>query len=167
MVENTLTLLENWFKEPATDNERSKLLSKIALIELCGWIEAEFDDLILKAQNVVLKDEAWVRINVLNCTFGFHYAKHFRPMLTEIIGEVFVRRVENEMTSKHGAQFDGLKSSLGTLWDKRCDLAHGYMAVPGRMLTVDSPAWVKNQFLRIRKSLTLYESVIGQVVATI
>jgi hypothetical protein len=47
MIAETLTNLENWYKEPAGDNERPKLLSKLAVIELCGWLEEWMDETIL------------------------------------------------------------------------------------------------------------------------
>ena len=41
MVAATLQTIDVWFKEPATSNDRPILLSKLAILELCGWLEVE------------------------------------------------------------------------------------------------------------------------------
>src|SRR4051794_40502295 len=86
VIEDTLKLLDTWFREPTQGPERPKLLSKLAVLELCGWLEGEFDRMLRAADAACLNDPAWAD-DVINRTTGFHYANHFRPMLTKLLGE--------------------------------------------------------------------------------
>jgi len=124
MVAATLIELDKWFKEPGLSLDRTNLLSKLATIELCGWLEEEFDRLIRRVANGRISDVDWVELNVIDNTHGFAYTKHWRSMLCRVVGEVFARRVEAAMDAAHPADFQRLKTLLGQLWKDRCSFAH-------------------------------------------
>jgi len=96
-IDNSLRVIDVWYNEPSMGNERPKLLAKLAMLELCGWIEETFDELIRKVDKVTINDSKWVCENVIRKTSGFTYALHLRPMLVKLIGEVITRKVEEEM----------------------------------------------------------------------
>src|SRR3569832_822586 len=101
MVQITLQSLDGWFKETTEPPDRPKLLSKLAILELCGWLEEELDRILLVLENPLLNDERWVRSEVLGGNNGFHYKNHFRKMLCKLLGEPVVRRVERDMEIKY------------------------------------------------------------------
>lgn len=158
MVDATLRQLDTWFNEPSQGGDRPKLLSKLAILELCGWIEGEFDRLALLAESGRLNDPDWVRENVISKTSGFQYDNHWRPMLSRLVGEVFARRVEAQMEVDFPGDLDRLKSLLGTLWRIRCAFAHADMvANVAAQQTFQAPSWSLNQHRLLAKLLVRYE----------
>lgn len=168
MVDSTLKTLNTWFNEPSQGDDRAKLVSKLALLELCGWIEGEFDRLATIVEIGRLNDAAWVSKFVISKTSGFAYAEHWRPMLTQLVGEVFARRIEQQMEVSFPGELDQLKGLLGTLWKKRCSFAHADMTANiAAQQTFDAPSWTLNQHRVVKKLMGHYEQVIVQVLANV
>lgn len=168
MVEATLKQLNAWFNEPSQGGDRPKLLSKLATLELCGWLEGEFDRLVLLAEQGRLGDPEWVKSNVISRTSGFQYDPHWRGMLSRLVGEVFARRVEEHMEVNFPGDLERLKTMLGTLWKIRCDLAHADMAAHiAAQQTFQAPSWSLNQHRVLKKLLSQYEQSMLAALAAI
>lgn len=164
MLEETLKHLETWYREPSEGGLRSKLLSKMAVMELCGWIEGEFDRMVLASQNVCLRDEEWARGTVIDGNSGFTYASHLRPMLLKVIGEVSVRAVELKLEESHPGELDFMKSSLGSLWKQRCSFAHADLQSNVQsQQTFNAPSWSIAQYNRLKKSIGRYDDALMDV----
>lgn len=158
MVDATLQQLDSWFNEPNQDGDRPKLLSKLATLELCGWIEGEFDRLAMLAESGRLNDPDWVKKTIISKTSGFQYENHWRPMLARLVGEVFARRVESQMEAVFPGDLDRLKSLLGTLWKIRCDFAHADMTAHiAAQQTFQAPSWSLSQHKLVKALLSKYE----------
>jgi hypothetical protein len=97
VVTATLNQLDSWFNEPTQGGDRPKLLAKLAILELCGWLEGEFDRLAMVVESGRLNDPEWVKSNVISGTFGFKYTEHWRRMLVGLVGEIYARRIEEAM----------------------------------------------------------------------
>jgi hypothetical protein len=165
LVERILKQLDTWFVEPTQGGDRPKLLSKLAILELSGWIEGEFDKIALEIGTNYLRDVDWVKRNVVEGTFGFHYLKHWRPMLVQLVGEVFARKIEGEMESSFPGELERMKGLLGTIWTKRCDFAHTDIAtVVAAQQTFDAPSWAINQHKILTKALSHYHSSVKKVL---
>jgi hypothetical protein len=165
MVDRTLKQLDTWFREPSEGGDRPRLLSKMATLELCGWIEVEFDRLAMLAERGRLNDPDWVKDNVISKTNGFQYENHWRPMLARLVGEIFARRVENKIEQDHPGDLDQLKSLLGTLWKIRCNYAHADMAANvAAQQTFQAPSWSLNQHRILVKLITHYEQSMLDVI---
>ena len=168
MIDQTLRLLDSWYREPTQGGDRPKLLSKLSVIELCGWLEGEFDRMIKKVDTTLLKDPAWVEKAVIDKTNGFGYAEHWVPMLQRLVGEVFVRRVEGEMDRLFPGDLEQLKSLLGTLWRIRCAFAHADInANIAAQQTFQAPSWVNNQYRTLARLLSHYENCVDSVVSRV
>ena len=94
--------------------------SKLALIELCGWIEVTMDQMMLEcARNCLSRssDVTYMK-QVIDRNYGFTYNGHFREMLIRIVGLVNVERLESRLDP---VKFELLKSSLlwinKTIWE--------------------------------------------------
>jgi len=59
MICDTLKTLDIWYNEPTVGPDRPKLLSKLAILELCGWIETEEDNIIFAVNTACLNDTTW------------------------------------------------------------------------------------------------------------
>lgn len=168
MVDATLKQLNSWFNEPSQGGDRPKLLSKLATLELCGWLEGEFDRLALVAERGLLGDPEWVKNQVISRTSGFQYDSHWRGMLSRLVGEVFVRRIEAHMNTHWPGDLDRLKTMLGSLWKVRCDFAHAdLVAHIASQQTFQAPSWSMNQHRIIKKLLSQYEQSMLAVLAGI
>lgn len=154
MVTLTLNLLQNWFIEPSQGNDRSKLLSKMATIEFCGWLEHWMDDFILELSNLSLRDELWTKSDVILKTSGFEYINHLRPMMCKLIGEHHVRMGERRFEAAHPGDLDQIKSMLGSNWKIRCSFAHSDLVHNiATQVTFNAPSWTINQHRILEKKL--------------
>ncbi len=161
MVDGTLKQLDVWYREPSDGGDRPKLLSKLATLELCGWIEGEFDRLALLVEAGRLNDSVWVKENIISRTSGFNYLDHWRPMLSQLVGEVFARRIEAQMNRDFPGDLDQLKSLLGTLWKKRCNFAHADInANLAAQQTFDAPSWAINKHRILKRLIANYEQTM-------
>ena len=161
MVEAVLTEIENWFQEPSTDANRPKLLSKLAILELCGWLEEWMDDLLREIDQQCLRDSDWLESEVIGKTNGFHYSKHFRPMMCSVLGEHTIREVESDFEAAHQGDFESLRSALGDLWTKRCILAHSNLQPhSAAQASIMGPSWTKNQYRIINRRLGNFRTVL-------
>ena len=92
MVLQTLQDIDSWYQEPSLTGDKPKLLSKLAVLELCGWIEGEFDRLIKVAENSKLNDPGWLEQHIRK-TDGFDYNKHWSRMFSGLYGELLLSRL--------------------------------------------------------------------------
>lgn len=161
MVSDTLTGIENWFKEPTSDFERPKLLSKLAIIEFCGWMEEWMDETVRLVNRRTTNDEAWVEGEIISPTHGFHYKRHFRPMLRGVVGEYRLRSFESRYESDNPGDLELIDSSLSNLWTIRCKLAHSDLAAHRRAaVNINAPSWTKNQYRVLSGRLEKYRACI-------
>ncbi|WJS94129.1 HEPN domain-containing protein [Flavobacterium johnsoniae] len=129
--------------DTATDNSHKIYYSKLALIELCGWIELCIDDItkkyidlkLLKTNNINLAKKQFV-----DGTYGFEYDKNLRPILIKLIGIINVEPLEDILD--YNGDFTLLKSQLNSLISLRNPAAHTSIAgvthtyqAPSTMLT--------------------------------
>jgi hypothetical protein len=165
-ISRTLDVIVEWYEEPSTSNERAQLLSKLAVLELCGWLEGTFDAVVLEVDRLVLADAEWVNKQVIAHVHGFDYAKHLRPMLKHLLGEVVIRRVENRLDGVAPGDLDRLKSMLGLLWKARCEFAHADLATNiATQRTFNAPSWSRAQLQALEALIAAYQVHLGTEVA--
>ena len=136
--------------------------SKLAVLELCGWIEVSIDDFALRAVRKRVGDPSKRRKfsdNVINKVYGFHYTKHFRRIACSAVGEIVVARVEEEMDQTKRAQ---LESDLNSLAVSRNSLAHTY--VKGFTQQIDAPSTTIQRFNRIYAGLIEFETQVFAII---
>jgi hypothetical protein len=166
-IEETLRLLDAWYNEPSTGDDRPKLISKLALLELCGWIEGAFDEMIRNIGQQTISDDKWVNEKLIDKTYGFKYDNHLRAMIVELVGEVFARRIEEQMENANSGDLDRMRSTLGELWKKRCSFAHADVSANvASQAKFDAPSWSINQHRILKKLFVSFESAINQALDT-
>lgn len=147
---SNLRLIDKNFKN-AKNQEEALLLSKLAIIELCGWIEQSMDDIVRHIYKRCLKDVnncKFVEKEIIKKTYGFEYHKHFRGMLTKTIGIVNVERIELSINQTKKAKLEAVLSTLKKLRDAE---AHTY--IEGTMHTVNAPSVTLAQFTEVYDGL--------------
>ncbi|TXD81112.1 endoribonuclease [Subsaximicrobium wynnwilliamsii] len=121
--------------------------SKLALIELCGWIEESFDSIIKLSIRNKLKSSSYKKYmkDTIKGTYGFQYNAHFRKMLIVAIGICEAEKLERKIDKSGKIQL--LTSTLATLKEIRNENAHSF--IKGTTTTIQTPSITKAQFLRI------------------
>jgi len=135
----------------------SLLYSKLAIMELCGWIEESMDDVVRRcAKNLRNPDNSkFVENEIIKRNFGFKYKYHFKNMLTRVIGLINFERIERKVDSKKRTK---LEATLSTLYETRNQQAHTH--IKGTTLTINAPSITKAQFSDVYDGLIEFDRVI-------
>jgi len=132
--------------------------SKIALIELCGWIEESLDHLIRFSVIRKLKTDEYKKIltTIIKKNHGFDYDYKFRPMLIQAVGIVEAEKIERNV-NKNG-DIDKLRSHFSNLKNLRNRNAHTF--IKNVTNSIDSPSVFLSYFNEILPILKKIESEI-------
>ncbi|HZX36028.1 MAG TPA: hypothetical protein VFF54_06005 [Thermodesulfobacteriota bacterium] len=137
-------------KSENEDSEALLFYSKLAILELCGWIEESMDDIIREYAKKYLKEQS--NINSINDTIrktsGFDYNEHFREkMLIRLIGLINIEKLETNLDQKILEQ---MKAALTYLREYRDKEAHTYINIAKKL---DAPSFTLSLLEPIRKGL--------------
>lgn len=108
--------------------------SKLAIIELCGWIEISIDEMLEKHGKILSNKNLSDFKGQIKKVYGFSPEKHLKPLIIHLIGFIGYERL---MKSCDKNKMDRLFYHLKELSKKRNDLAHTY--IKGFTSTYDSP----------------------------
>lgn len=156
-IQSNLKEIERRFNKARTQKE-PLYYSKLAVLELCGWLEISIDDLVCRAVRKRVKDARVLEDfekSVVNPIYGFHYKKHFRKMVCGAIGEVNMHDIELKMNQLRRQQ---LISELNALTINRNSLAHTYLK--GATQNIDAPSRTIARFQIIYECLKEFENEI-------
>ncbi len=155
-IQSNLTQLDNLYKRARTP-KKSSFYSKLAILELCGWIEESMDDIIRGYTNKHLKEQKNLKFveALIGQTHSFIYKANFKNMLIQIIGIVNVEKLEQVFDER---KFTQMTSSLGVLKQRRDDQAHTH--IKDTTPTIDAPSVTKNRFQNVYEGLKDIESCI-------
>lgn len=148
----TLNRLDKLYNDPTADNQKTSSYSKLALIELCGWIEETMDDIVLRCAKRCLKSPAnqkFIKDEIIKPNSNFQY-EAFRKMLIMVIGLATLEKIEEKL--ENTGKISALKSDLGNLKKSRDTAAHSHTT--GTLRTYDAPSKTKHDFDRIYALLT-------------
>lgn len=145
-IDNTLNTLDHLYNT-ATSQKKATYYSKLALLELCGWIEDSVDDIVLRHLIRKIKDEKY-RVEfkkVVEKNWGFQYKDNIRPILTSLLGIIELQKLEKEIDKTGSLAI--LKTALGNLKKSRGIAAHSH--TKGITNSYDAPSWTINQYEKI------------------
>jgi hypothetical protein len=119
-----LEKLDGLYNVSISDPELPKYYSRLAVLELSGWIEEEIDDLVRycpqKALIVSGSDFDFVN-SVINKNSGFDYKENLRKMMKQTVGVITLNRIEAKLDPVLKLS---LESALTILRSERNDHAH-------------------------------------------
>jgi hypothetical protein len=156
-IKSNLSSLEKKFNSSRSIRE-STLYSKLAIIELCGWLEEALDDLVIRCLKKSIKDAALreqIKVNTIDRNYGFEYDKHFKNMLVQIVGYGGVEKFEKQVDNAKLLQF---KSICGTLKVARHSAAHTHTR--GVTHTFNAPSITINNFTRLCECIMAFEKAL-------
>lgn len=148
---NLLQLNKLYIQSSGKKKGRNALyFSKLALIELCGWIEESMDSIIYQcaSRHIIDKSSSEFIKDIIARTYGFRYDADFRDMLIKLIGIINVENLEDKLNQN---KFHILKSTLGTLTISRNNHAHTY--IKGVTIRIDAPSVTINHFSKVYEGL--------------
>ena len=147
-----LATLYNSAKNP----KKELYYSKLAVLELCGWIEESMDDIVVKCCNRTIKEarnKKYIREKVVDKNYGFEYERHFKNMLATVIGLSSFEKLERQLDPVKLAQ---LKSTLGSLKGPRNSAAHTH--IKGVAASIDAPSVTLQNFTLVFDGLKNIET---------
>lgn len=157
-INDTLRNLHLWSQEQLEDDHKILLLSKLATLELCGWIEGWMDQFVSEMASFGCCNPNWVDEHVIKKTSGFKYDGHLRQMLAKILGEHTLIVIERRFDAVFPGDIDRLKSNLSTLWKIRCDFAHNDIS-RNTQNNIYAPSWTQNQCTTIMPILSNFKDI--------
>jgi hypothetical protein len=155
-IEQTLQSLDARYQAAASADE-AQWFAKLAIIELCGWIEESMDEIIRRCARRHLKVTAnreTCEADIIATTYGFEYKKHFRSMLMRLLGLVAVEQLEQQVDPTVYARMEGALSFLKAF---RNSYAHTHLKTA---TSINAPSLTKSKFIPIDDGLVEFERII-------
>ena len=157
-IQKTIVWINRAYGRSRTQME-ALYLSKLAILEVCGWTEESMDDIVRYLANRHLSESAnltFVETKVIERTYSFDYQR-FRSMLLQVMGIINVERLERNLG---GPGLDEMKAALTMLKTNRDEHAHKH--VDGTM-RIDAPSVTQRRFQAVYYGLKGIESYIRRM----
>lgn len=138
--------------------QKGLFYSKLAVIELCGWIEMSMDDIVLRLAARQLretKNRTYIEKDIVKRTYGFDYEQHFLPMVEAVVGRHGIERMNSRLDSSLIVPLTGALAALKTA---RNQLAHQY--IKGTTLVIDAPSVTNGRFPVVLAGLRNIEAAL-------
>jgi len=149
-IVRNLTLIDKLFRN-CKNSRREQLYSKLAILELCGWIEESMDDIVRTyayRHLLIQRNRDFVNGSVIQRTHGFDYKNNFRRMLIQILGIVELEKFEQSLDPQNFAKMEAALDTLKTCRDAK---AHTYTT--GTTQRLDAPSATIGRFEEVYKGL--------------
>lgn len=157
---NTLNRLDQEFNS-CSDIQMSVLYSKLAVLELCGWIEQSVDTILYEyIDNKILDLDCKNRIkNIIKKSYGFHYDNNLFPLFCSVLG---INNLENIIDTLPSVNFQNLKALTEAYTKERNKAAHTDTPL-GTARTYNAPSQVINDFNLIKPAIQIIETEIKKL----
>ena len=156
-IERNLRSLNQRYRN-APNTKEALYASKLAIIELGGWIETSMDDIVERCATRHLREQKnreFCKQKIIQTTWGFEYDKHFKNMLIRLIGLIRLERIEKHLdTGVHSA----FLASLGAMKIARNLEAHTYLK--GTTRSVLAPSVTLSHYSNIEKGLAQIDRAV-------
>lgn len=157
-IETTLKKLDSEYNLKITDPDLPILYSKLALLELSGWIEDSVDDLVFEyVNNHIVTSNIQTKIKeIIRKNHGFDYENHLFRLFSEVIG---VNNLENIMDTLQ-SDANRLKSITSILSSNRNKAAHTSIVVTR---TFDAPSTTLAYYKHLERIFKIIEFEIKKL----
>lgn len=158
ILEN-LRQLESAYRKARTQ-KHGVFFAKLAILELCGWIEISMDAIIIEHCNRHVTSTAnanFIERDIVKRTYGFDYNNHFRKMLISLVGIISCEKVEARIPQ---AVHVRLVAQLRSLKAVRDSLAHTYLKGSVVTMNIDAPSVTMARFNEIYLGLQAFEQAL-------
>ena len=152
-----LKMLDRRFRKATTPKD-ALFHSKLAILELCGWIEESMDDVILHCSRRHLKEQAnrnHVKNVIVKKNYGFDYQQHFRRMLIQLLGVINVERIEKSVDQTKRTRLTATLTALKIVRD-----AEAHTHIKGVARIINAPSVTLGQFPAIYEGLVEFDATL-------
>ena len=134
--------------------------SKLAIIELCGWIGLTMDNIVEHFAKKHIKTQSFKdSFNSLKKNnYGFDYKRNFRKMLSQTVGLHNMEKLETKINATGNINI--LDATLDNLKNLRDDAAHTYIDTTK---TYQAPSMTKSQLEQIYPILKVFSKEIKKI----
>jgi hypothetical protein len=156
-IQSNLTKLEKMYNKSSSTQD-SLFFSKLAIIEMCGWIEISMDDIINRLAKRILRDISnlkYIEKDVIKRNYGFAYDDHFKKMLISLLGIYGVEKLESKVNPLFFTPMVATLKNLKTIRDQE---AHIY--IKGTTRSIDAPSITRSKFSSIFNGLKDIDEVL-------
>jgi hypothetical protein len=128
--------------------------SKLAIIELCGWIETSMDEIFeANASKFVNEVRHLIKFRAqLKKTYGFNEKKHLQPLIVALVGNNGLEKLDASCDTR---LMGALHRNLNELSIMRNSLAHTY--IKGFAVTIESPQLILRRLDQVANGLDHFE----------
>lgn len=160
-IEENLKHLDQAYRKE-TDNKKATYYSKLAILELCGWIEISMDGLVLSHCSKKVKQQDNIKLVEANVrrTYGFDYDQHFRKMLIQLVGVATCETIETKVDVAKKTKLEAQLALLKTMRDR---LAHTYIKGTPQANSVDAPSVTRSRLVDIYEGLKAFQKALGSL----
>jgi hypothetical protein len=158
-IDQNLKHLDRAYQKES-DTKKATFYSKLAILELCGWIEISMDGLILAhcSKKVKLQDNIKLVENNVRRTYGFDYDQHFKKMLIQLVGVAACERIESKIDVAAKTKLAAQLTSLKNIRDR---LAHTYIEGMPQANAIDAPSVTRARLAEIYLGLKAFQKALG------
>lgn len=159
-IQSNLKALDVKFRKSNSPKD-NLFYSKLAILELCGWLEESIDTVVRDCAKRHIKTLPNIAIieSEIKRNYGFSYDKNFKLLLSKVIGIVVFERIEGKIDSQKLQLFT---STISTLVTKRNSEAHTH--IRGVAKTIDAPSVTIVNFNNLYNGLLEFESELKTLV---
>ena len=156
-ITEILNEVDREYRKPRTTLRKSRYYSKLALIELCGWIEVTIDSIFEKQARRILSSSDLASFqNKLTNIFGFEYSS-FRSLLIQLYGRQVTEKIEREIDP---TVLQKMKASMKYLKPVRDVSAHTYIR---KTAVMDAPSAIMGHFEDLYAGLEAFEVTLRKL----
>ena len=164
-IKSTLDLLEQEYNTALnnnnTDQQMPILYSKLAILELCGWIEVSIDNVLYEyVNNNVSKEENKKIIKErINGNYGFKFKSNLQPLFCSVFG---IKNYETIIGALSDQELANMQTTLGNLAKLRDIAAHNNTEV-GITPTYNAPSQTITDYKKIKPAFEIIEKEIQKL----
>lgn len=156
-IRNTLILIDTEYSS-CTGTQLPILYSKLAVLELCGWIETNIDNLLFEyVNNHIIDNDCKKGIKrIIDKNYGFDYNNNLFPLFCSVLG---INNLENILDKLNASDLQNLKSITEAYTKERNKAAHTDTPI-GTTRSYKSPSNVLYDFNLIKTAFQTIETQI-------
>ena len=146
----------------AKSNKKKIYFSKLAVLELCGWIEKSFDTIAITYTSRRIKEadnKKHIKKVIVHRNYGFDYDENIRKMFMPIVGLKNLEFIEK--TVEKGGKITILRSKFNTLKLERNKAAHTFTNNIG--ITFNAPSVTIADFMLIYSAIIEFDKAIRKI----
>ena len=157
-ISKNIEILNTLFINNASDIE-ALFYSKLAILELCGWLENSMERIAWSCAIRNVKDKknrVFIEEKIIKRNHGFSYKYNFRKMLIPIVGCRGIETIEDAADLNTISYLDSITSSLKEYRNRH---AHTYL---NATMTVVAPSAIMKYLNDVFQALEEFQDVMKQ-----